>query len=250
MAGRLDGRVALVTGGAQGIGLVYCEGLAKEGAKVVVNDLLDCAGPANQIKEDRGEAIGIEGDICDPKAMDAAVKKTVDAFGRLDILVNNAALYAGIQRGSMFDITLEEWERVMKVNVIGQIVAAQAVARQMKEQKYGKIVNIASAVVDTGIPAFIHYTASKGAVYAMTRAMARELGADGITVNSISPGYVDVTSNDPLPKDRHDDNIRVRCIKRNQYPDDLVGTLIYLSSADSDFVTGQNIIVDGGIAFA
>ena len=119
-------------------------------------------------------------------------------MGRLDILVNNAALYAGIQRGSMFDITLEEWERVMKVNVIGQIVAAQAVARQMKEQKYGKIVNIASAVVDTGIPAFIHYTASKGAVYAMTRAMARELGADGITVNSISPGYVDVTSNDPV----------------------------------------------------
>ncbi len=250
MAGRLDGRVALVTGGAQGIGLVYCEGLAKEGAKVVVSDLLDCTGAANQIKEDGGEAIGIEGDICNPDAMEAAVKKAVDTFGRLDILVNNAAIYADLQRGGIFDITLEEWERVMRVNVIGQVVAAKATARQMKEQKYGKIVNIASAVIDTGIPAFIHYTASKGAVYAMTRAMARELGPDGITVNSISPGYVDVTSNDPLPGERHEDNVKLRCIKRNQYPDDLVGTLVYLSSADSDFVTGQNIIVDGGIAFA
>lgn len=250
MAGRLDGRVAFVTGGAQGIGLVYCEGLAKEGAKVVVSDLLDCAGAANQIKEDGGEAIGIEGDICDSNAMEAAVKKAVDTFGRLDILVNNAAIYADLQRGGIFDITLEEWERVMRVNVIGQVVVAKAAASQMKEQKYGKIVNIASAVIDTGVPAFIHYTASKGAVYAMTRAMARELGPDGITVNSISPGYVDVTSNDPLPGERHEDNVKLRCIKRNQYPNDLVGTLVYLSSADSDFVTGQNIIVDGGIAFA
>ncbi len=249
MAGRLDGKVAFVTGGAQGIGFVYAQGLAKEGAKVVVNDVLDCQGPANQIKEDGGEAIGIEGDITDPAAMEAAVKKTVDTFGSLDILLNNAALYASIERGSMFDISLGDWERVLKVNILGQVVVTKAAAVQMKKQKSGKIINIASAVHDTGIPAFLHYTASKSAVIGMTRAMARELGPEGITVNSVSPGYVDVTSNDPLPRERHADNVRLRSIKRNQMPEDLVGTILFLASSDSDFVAGQNIIVDGGIAF-
>ena len=164
MAGRVEGKVAFVTGGAQGIGWVYAQGLAKEGAKVVVNDVLDCQGPANQLKEDGAEAIGIKGDITDPSAMEAAVKKTVDAFGSLDILLNNAALYATIERGSMFDISLEDWDRVLKVNILGQVVVTKAAARRMKEQKSGKIVNIASAVHDTGIPAFIHYTASKSAV--------------------------------------------------------------------------------------
>ncbi|MDP6484348.1 MAG: SDR family oxidoreductase [Nitrospinota bacterium] len=248
MAGRVEGKVAFVTGGAQGIGWVYAQGLAKEGAKVVVNDVLDCQGPANQLKEDGAEAIGIKGDITDPSAMEAAVKKTVDAFGSLDILLNNAALYATIERGSMFDISLEDWDRVLKVNILGQVVVTKAAARRMKEQKSGKIVNIASAVHDTGIPAFIHYTASKSAVIGMTRAMARELGPDGITVNSISPGYVDITSNEGLPAARHEDNVKLRCVKRNQYPEDLVGTMIYLASSGSDFVTGQNIIVDGGIA--
>jgi NAD(P)-dependent dehydrogenase (short-subunit alcohol dehydrogenase family) len=249
MAGRLDGKVAFVTGGAQGIGFAYAQGLAKEGAKVVVNDILDCQGPANQLKEDGGEAIGIEGDITDPAAMEAAVKKTVDTFGSLDILLNNGALYAGIERGSMFDISLADWDRVLKVNIVGQVVVTKAAATQMKKQKSGKIINIASAVHDTGIPAFIHYTASKSAVIGMTRAMARELGPDGIVVNSVSPGYVDITSNDHLPKERHADNVKIRCIKRNQVPEDLVGTILFLASSDSDFVAGQNIIVDGGIAF-
>jgi len=249
MAGRLDGKVALVTGAAQGIGWVYAQGLAREGAKVVISDLLDCQKPANKLKESGVDAIGIEADITDLPSMEAVVRKSVKTFGSLDILVNNAALYAGIERGSIFDISLEDWNRVLKVNVIGQVIATQAAVAQMKKQKAGKIVNVASAVVDTGIPVFIHYTASKAAVIGMTRAMARELGPYGITVNSISPGYVMVASNDPLPMSRHEDNIKQRCIKRNEYPEDLVGTVLYLSSSDSEFVTGQNIIVDGGIAF-
>ncbi|MBI2881035.1 MAG: 3-oxoacyl-ACP reductase FabG [Candidatus Tectomicrobia bacterium] len=249
MAGRLEGKVAFVTGAAQGIGWVYAQGLAKEGARVVLNDVLDCQGPAKKLKGTGAETLGVEGDVTNPAAMEAAVKKTVETFGRVDILVNNAALYAGIERGSMFDISLTDWERVLKVNVVGLVIATKAAAAQMKKQKSGKIVNIASAVHDTGIPAFIHYTASKSAVVGMTRAMARELGPHGINVNSISPGYVDVKSNDPLPRERHEDNVKLRCIKRHQYPEDLVGTMIFLSSPESDFVTGQNIIVDGGIAF-
>ncbi|MFQ5691839.1 MAG: SDR family NAD(P)-dependent oxidoreductase [Nitrospinota bacterium] len=249
MAGRLEGKVAFVTGAAQGIGWVYAQGLAAEGAKVIVSDVLDCRGPADKLKETGAEALGVEADVTDLSAMEAAVRKTVDAFGSLDILINNAALYAGIERGSMFDISLEDWERVLRVNVLGLFIATRAAAAQMKKQKSGKIVNIASAVVDTGIPGFMHYTASKGAVVAMTRAMAREVGPDGITVNSISPGYVMAPSNEPLPKSRDEANVDRRCIQRTEVPEDLVGTVIYLSSPDSDFVTGQNIIVDGGIAF-
>ncbi len=249
MAGRLDGKVAFVTGSAQGIGWVYAEAMAKEGAKVVVNDLLDCEGPAQKLRDSGAEAIAIQADVTDLPAMEDAAKKTVDAFGRVDILVTNAALFAGIQRGSFLDLSMEEWDRVIKVNITGTFVPIRAFAPQMKEQGSGKIVNISSAVVFTGIPDFVHYTTSKAAVIGMTRAMARELGPHGITINAVAPGYIMAPSNMDNPKSIDDLNISRRSIQRTGYPEDIVGTVLYLASSDSDFVTGQTMIVDGGIAF-
>ncbi len=249
MAGRLDGKVAFVTGSAQGIGWVYAEAMAKEGAKVVVNDLLDCEGPAQKLRDSGAEAIAIQADVTDLPAMEDAAKKTVDAFGRVDILVTNAALFAGIQRGSFLDLSMEEWDRVIKVNITGTFVPIRAFAPQMKEQGSGKIVNISSAVVFTGIPDFVHYTTSKAAVIGMTRAMARELGPHGITINAVAPGYIMAPSNKDNPKSIDDLNISKRSIQRTGYPEDIVGTVLYLACSDSDFVTGQTMIVDGGIAF-
>ncbi len=249
MAGRLDGKVAFVTGSAQGIGWVYAEAMAKEGARVVVNDLLDCEGPAQKLRDSGAEAIAIQADVTDLPAMEDAAKKTVDAFGRVDILVTNAALFAGIQRGSFLDLSMEEWDRVIKVNITGTFVPIRAFAPQMKEQGSGKIVNISSAVVFTGIPDFVHYTTSKAAVIGMTRAMARELGPHGITINAVAPGYIMAPSNMDNPKSIDDLNISKRSIQRTGYPEDIVGTVLYLASPDSDFVTGQTMIVDGGIAF-
>ncbi|MFQ5914950.1 MAG: SDR family NAD(P)-dependent oxidoreductase [Nitrospinota bacterium] len=249
MGGRLDGKVAFITGSAQGIGWVYAEAMAKEGAKVVVNDIMDCEAPAKKLRDSGGEAVGIQADVTDLAAMEAAAKKAVEAFGRVDVLVNNAAVFAGIKRSSFLDIPMQEWDRVIKVNITGTYVPIRAFAPEMKEQKHGKIVNISSAVVFTGIPDFLHYTASKAAVIGMTRAIARELGPHGITINAVAPGYIMAPSNLGNPKSVDEFNISRRCIQRTGYPEDIVGTVLYMASPDSDFVTGQTILVDGGIVF-
>ncbi len=247
--GRLEGKVAVITGSAQGIGWVYAEAMAKEGAKIVINDIKDCEGPVQSLRDSGVDAIGIQADVTNPEAMEEAVKQTVESFGSVDILVNNAAVFAGLQRGSFFDISMEEWNKVIHVNITGTFVPIRAFASHMKAQESGKIVNISSAVVPTGIPDFVHYTTSKAAIIGMTRAMARELGPSGVTINAVMPGFVLSPANEGAPKSVDEMNISKRSIKRTGYPEDIVGTLLYLCAAESDYVTGQSIIVDGGICF-
>ena len=248
--GRLDGRVAIVTGAAQGIGAAYAKRFAEEGAKVAICDLLDCTNVVNTITQSGGEAFGMEVDVSDEAQVAALVARTVETFGRVDVMVPNAAIFAVLNRRSFLDIGVEEWDRVMAVNVRGVFVCIKAVVPQMKEQGYGKIVNISSATVQLGVPWMLHYVSSKGAVDAMTRASARELGDFGIRVNSIAPGF---TMSEQIESQREalqfnlDMNLSGRAFKREEMPDDLLGTMVFLASAESDFMTGQTVVVDGGL---
>ena len=248
--GRLDGRVAIVTGAAQGIGAAYAKRFAEEGAKVAICDVLDCTNVVNTIAQSGGEAFGMEVDVSDEAQVAGLVARTVETFGRVDVMVPNAAIFAALSRRSFLDIGVEEWDRVMAVNVRGVFVCIKAVVPQMKEQGYGKIVNISSATVQAGVPWFLHYVSSKGAVDAMTRASARELGDFGIRVNSIAPGF---TMSEQIESQRDelqfnlDMNLAGRAFKREEMPEDLLGTMVFLASAESDFMTGQTVVVDGGL---
>ena len=250
--GRLDGRVAIVTGGAQGIGGAYAKGLAAEGAKVAVADMLDGTNMVNIIKQQGGEAIDVPTDISDEKACEDMVAATVAAFGRVDILVNNAAVFTAVERKKLEDIPVEEWDRMFAVNVRGTWLCVKAALGQMRAQKYGKIININSSRLFKGSTHFLHYDASKGAVLGLTRSMARELGDDGIRVNGIAPGS---TMSENVRKRTNwmgsggpETKLAGRALKREEVPEDLVGTCVFLASADSDFMSGQTIVVDGGDA--
>ena len=248
--GRLDGKVAIVTGGGRGIGVEYSKVLAAEGAKVAVTDIVDTETTVNIIKQAGGDAIGIHCDVTDPDNIKAMVAETVETYGRLDILVNNAALFADLKQGSFLDIDEAEWDRVMQINTRGVFSCSKAAVPEMKKNGYGKIVNIASGTVFKGTPMLLHYVSSKGAQVAFTRALAREVGDHGITVNCIAPG---LTMSEKVIEDDQwtavkDGNTASRAIKREQMPEDLIGALVFFSSQDSDFITGQTLVVDGGSA--
>jgi len=246
---RLSGRVAIVTGAAQGIGARYAAALAAAGAAVVCGDVVDAAGVVQRIREAGGRALALHADVTSAASMQALVTATVEAFGRIDILVNNAGLFANLAMKPFDQIDAAEWDRVMAVNVRGPFECAKAVVPQMRRQGYGKIVNIGSGTVFKGAPMLLHYVSSKGAVTAMTRALARELGDAGIRVNTLSPGLTaseNTLANPAWQGAVSANNIASRAIKREVTPEDLCGTLVYLASADSDFVTGQVIVVDGG----
>jgi NAD(P)-dependent dehydrogenase (short-subunit alcohol dehydrogenase family) len=248
--GRLDGRVAIVTGAAQGLGAAYAREFAKEGAKIAVCDLLDCANVVDSIKRQDGQAIGMRCDVSDERQIADVAAKAIQAFGKVDILVANAALSALVERRSFLEIPVEEWDRLMAVNCRGVYLSIKAVVPDMKKRKYGKIVTITSGTMHSGVPHLLHYVASKGAVHAMTRALARELGDDGIRINSICPG---LTMSEQIAAQREkiqgnvEWSVRSRAIKRDEQPEDLVGTAVFLASAESDFITGQTIVVDGGL---
>jgi NAD(P)-dependent dehydrogenase (short-subunit alcohol dehydrogenase family) len=247
--GRLEGRVAIVTGAAQGIGAQYARALAAEGASVAVTDILDGQALVTEISEAGGKAVAIRSDVTDAQSVQAMVKETVGRFGKLDILVNNAALFGQVARRRFEDIESAEWDRMMAVNVRGVFECVKAAAPLMRQQKYGKIVNIASGTVFKGAPMLLHYVSSKGAIVAMSRSLARELGADGIRVNTLAPGLVmseNVLNNPDWNESTVQGTVSTRAIKRECLPEDLCGTLVYLCSADSDFVTGQVLVVDGG----
>lgn len=246
---KLQGKVAIVTGAAQGIGEAYALRLAQEGAKVVVADIADGAAVAREITGRGGEALVLRTDVTDEQSTAEMATKTVERFGRIDILINNAALFAAIETKPFFEITSKEWDDVLRVNTKGPFLCAKAVYPQMKAQSRGKIVNVASGVFFKGMPYFLHYVTSKGGVVAMTRALARELGNDNICVNAIAPGYTvtDAMARAPI----HDDDlmgavVQSRCFKRQQRVEDLTGAVVFLCSDDSDFVTGQTLVVDGG----
>ena len=246
---RLQGRVAIVTGAAQGIGAHYAAALAAEGAAVVCADVIDAEPVAAQIRATGGRALALHADVSSAESVRQMAAASVEAFGRIDVLVNNAGLFTNLALKPFEQIEAAEWDRVMAVNVRGPFECAKAVLPQMRAQGYGKIINIASAMVFKGSPMLLHYVTSKGAVVAMTRSLARELGDAGIRVNTLAPGLTaseNTLANPAWQGAVGANNIASRAIKREVTPEDLCGTLVYLASAESDFVTGQVIVVDGG----
>jgi NAD(P)-dependent dehydrogenase (short-subunit alcohol dehydrogenase family) len=248
---KLAGQAAIVTGGAKGIGRHYCMALAGAGAQVMVADIADGAEVAREIvdKYGQGAAESVQFDVSDEAAVKRLVDRTIERFGKVDVLVNNAALFANLEYQSMLDIDPALWDKVMAVNVRGPFLMAKHVVPHMKKQKRGKIINIGSGTARKGMANLLHYVTSKGAITSMTRAMSRELGGDNICVNTLAPGLI--MSDSVLESGTHSDTIvnsvvQSRALKRDAFPEDLLGALIFLASADSDFITGQVIAVDGG----
>ena len=248
---RLAGKVAIVTGGALGIGRHYALALAAEGAKVMIADIADGKPVADEIAGRHGAdaAASSVTDVSDEAAVKDLVAQTIQRFGQIDILVNNAALYAKLSPRNFDEWDMATWDKVMAINVRGPFLMVKHVAPHMRARASGKIINIASGAAYKGIPRMLPYVTSKGAMLAFTRALSRELGAYGIAVNSLSPGYI--LSDTGLENATHVEEERIpvrnsRAFKRDGYPEDLLGTLVFLAGGDSDFVTGQSIVVDGG----
>ena len=248
---RLQDRVVIVTGGGVGIGKAYSNSVAKEGAKVVVADIQEAEAKkvVADIKQAGGEALAVSVDVTSPAKTQAMAEAALKQYGRIDVLVNNAGLYSALKKKNFMEIDPEEWDRVMAVNLKGLFLCVKAVYPAMKQQGKGKIINISSGTALSGSPLFLHYVSSKAGVLGFTRALAREVGGDNICVNSIMPGLTISGSNQEgvMTPEQLADRRKKRCIQRDQYPQDLVGTVIFLASDDSDFMTGQAIGVDGGM---
>lgn len=250
--GRLSGRTAIVTGGAKGIGRHYSEALAAEGAQVMIADIADGAPLAEELagRHGRNSIASMHCDVSNESSVRALVAATMERFGKIDVLVNNAALYAPLQEQPFTEIDVELWDRVMAVNLRGIFLMAKHVVPHMKERGYGKIINIGSGTAVRGIPWMLHYVTSKGGVLAFTRALSRKVGEFGIRVNTLSPGFTlsdTVMAENPGHVQTARERARQsRALRRDEQPQDLLGALVFLASADSDFITGQNIAVDGG----
>ena len=249
---RLDGRVAIVTGGAKGIGRHYVQALAAEGARVMIADIADGAEFAAALAAQHGAGMVASAiaDVSDEGAVKRLVAQTVERFGTIDVLVNNAALFAPLAEQKCTEIAVDLWDRVMAVNLRGAFLMVKHVAPHMMARRYGKIINIGSGTAFRGMPWFLHYVTSKGGIMAMTRALSRELGEHGIRVNTLAPGF---TLSDTILAESpghvqtaRERAVQSRALRRDEQPQDLLGALIFLASADSDFITGQSIAVDGG----
>ena len=247
--GALDGKVLIITGGARGIGRAYAAGAAEQGARVVVADVLDGSETVEEIMGMGGEAMAVATDVSDPDSTVAMATAAMERFGAIDVLINNAAMFSEIPRGPFTEVTVEEWDRAFAVNVRGTWLCSKAVYPHMAARGSGKIINIASNTCYKGTIGFPHYVASKSALLGLTRCLANELGPDGITVNTVSPDLI--PNPDLRPTDEASDPIVVagRSLQRTQTAEDMVGTILYLSSSASDFVTGQSILVNGGVYF-
>jgi NAD(P)-dependent dehydrogenase (short-subunit alcohol dehydrogenase family) len=236
---RLAGKIALVTGGAQGIGAAIAEGLRADGAEVVIADLKPPEG-------------GIEADVADEADVQRMVDEVVERHGRIDILVNNAGLYASLAMRPFTEIPLEEWRQVMDVNVASMFLTCRAAVPVMRANGGGKIVNISSGTPFRGVPFLLHYVTSKGAIVALTRALAKELGKDSIHVNCVAPGFTmsaGVEAHPEVIEKLRDVSIASRTIQRDQVPEDVVGAVVFLCTPAADFITGQTMVIDGGQYF-
>ena len=249
--GELDGRVALVTGGALGIGQAICQDLAAAGARVLVVDRGDATATVDAIRAAGGEAVGVAADVTSEADMAAAVRAGVEAFGGIDVLVNNAGIFASLEQRPFEEIPLDEWRLVFEVNVLGSAIAARAVLPSMRERGGGAIVNIASTTALKG-SALPHYSSSKGAILALTKNLARELGPSWIRVNAVAPGFT-VSAG---VEQNADGTARMRAgaaggrvLQREMLPDDVVGAVRFLASPHAGFITGQTVVVDGGAYF-
>lgn len=249
---RLKDKVAIVTGAARGLGRSFALKLAQEGAKVMAMNIVlrpkdreDLDETVKQIKATGAEAASFVGDVSVMKDTASMAEATIKAFGKVDILVNNAAIYDGLKRKPFYEIDPDEWDLVMRVNVKGAFLCTRGVFPYMKNQGYGKIINIASEVFFTGSHGFAHYVASKGGIIGMTRALAIELGPHGIRINCVAPGFTDTEASRGIADVTKYDTSKTP-LGRVVKPEDLTGAAVFLASPESDFITGQTILVDGG----
>ncbi len=246
--GSLDGKVAVVTGAAQGIGRAIAAGLAAEGVRIVVADLRGAEAAAEAFEG----GVGVTADVSKEDDVRRLVDETVAQCGGVDILVNNAGLYAALAMRSFEEIPLDEWRRVMDVNVASMFLTCRAAVPVMRGRGGGRIVNISSGTPFRGVPFLLHYVTSKGAIVAFTRALAKELGKDNVLVNCVAPGFTmsaGVQAHPEVVEKLREVSVSARTIQRDQTPEDVVGAVVYLCGPGSDFVTGQTIVIDGGQTF-
>lgn len=249
---RLLDKVAIITGAGQGIGRAYAQAFSQEGAKVVVADLNHerARSVVDEITKAGGQALAVAVDVSDEARVAAMVEATIETFGRVDILVNNAAIFSTLQMKPFDEIGVKEWDQVFAVNSRGVFLCCKAVAPHMRAQEYGRIINISSSVVVTGRANYAHYVASKGAVWALTHALATELGPSGVTVNAISPhGIVTEVPRDTITDAQWDAILADQALKRRGEVSDMVGVTVFLASDDSKYMTGQTLGLDAGLRF-
>jgi len=249
---RLKDKVVIVTGSAQGLGKTYAQALSGEGARIVIADIIDTGDAKMSIENRGGEVLALHVDVSDEGSTNEMAKRTMERFGRIDVLINNAAIFASIVKKPFYELSGQEWDDVIRVNLKGTFFCCQAVYPHMKKQGKGKIINISSGTWFKGAPSMLHYVTSKAGVVGLTRALAREVGDDGISVNAVAPGFTEsdaLRENLDATRQRSLPTINSRCFKRPEQPEDIVGTIVFLASDESNFITGQTIVVDGGAVF-
>jgi NAD(P)-dependent dehydrogenase (short-subunit alcohol dehydrogenase family) len=248
MSDSLTGKVAIVTGASQGIGNAIAKGLAAEGARIVVADLSRAQEAAEEFKD----GVGLTVDVADEAQVEQMARETVERCGSIDVLVNNAGLYASLQMRPFTEIPVDEWRQVMDVNVLSMFLTTRAVVPQMRGRGGGRVVNISSGTPFRGVPFLLHYVTSKGAIVALTRALAKELGRDDILVNCVAPGFTmsdGVREHPEVIEALRDVSVSARTLQRDQEPEDVVGAVVFLCGPGAEFVTGQTIVIDGGQFF-
>ncbi|MBA7611320.1 (S)-1-Phenylethanol dehydrogenase [subsurface metagenome] len=249
---RLKNKVAIITGSARGMGRVFALRFAREGAKLTICDVLDCKPVAEEIKAVGGEVLALKTDVASEKDTAEMAKKTVDRFGRIDILVNNAAIIGSIETKDFVkpveEVTSQDWDRILAVNIKGLFLCCKAVIPYMKKQGGGKIVNMASTVAFTGLPHFIHYSASKGGVVTMTRGLATALGEFNINVNAVAPGLIMTEAMQATYSQEFYEQLVAnhQLIHKNVEPEDVAAAVLFMASDEADKITGQTLAVNAG----
>jgi 3-oxoacyl-[acyl-carrier protein] reductase len=246
----LEGRTVIITGGGQGLGRAYAHAFGEAGAQVMIAELNAEKGDAvaGEVEAAGGTAMAVTTDVGDPHSVEDMVAAAKDKFGRIDVLINNAAIFTAIKMKGFDEISFEEWENVVRVNLTGSYWCARTVVPHMRENRWGRIVNVSSATVTMGRPFYLHYVTSKAGLIGLTRSLAREVGKDGITVNTILPGatYTEVPR-ETVTEEQKQAIVGMQSIQRPEEPKDVVGVVMFLASDASGFVTGQSITVDGGL---